>query len=186
MGVRLLKMKNRNVAKSLCRLGVARFGQTAKQGREVKVFSGFVNGSRQTTGISLIELLIVVAIIAVILNLALPVYTNHKTRAKVGEVLFVAAAAKVATAAICVDDPTIDALTNTKAGYGYAASQYVLSVTISGSCSDPVITLQTQNIGVTPDIVVTLKGDLNSSISRMDWVCTSNTSNYNLPKECRI
>ena len=38
-------------------------------------------------GFTLIELMIVVAIIAIIISLALPVYTNYTTRAKVGEAL---------------------------------------------------------------------------------------------------
>jgi len=149
------------------------------------VFRGFVNRSRQAAGFTLIELMIVVAIITVILSLALPVYTNYTTRTKVGEALSMAAAAKTATATICFNDPEVDSLTDSKVDYENTVSRYVLSVSISGSCAGPVITVQTQNIGTTPNIVLTLTGSFNGSQSRIDWVCTSNTVNQNVPTKCR-
>jgi type IV pilus assembly protein PilA len=129
--------------------------------------------------------MIVVAIIAIILSLALPVYTDYTTRAKVGEALSVGAAAKTAVAASCIEDPTIDPLSNAKAGYAFTPSKYVFSVTAGGPCSDPVITVVTQNTGVAPAIILTLTGNLNAGRARIDWLCTSNTANNNVPTECR-
>ena len=136
-------------------------------------------------GFTLIELMIVVAIIAIILSLALPVYTDYTTRAKVGEAMSVGAAAKTAVASSCVEDPTINPLTNAKAGYSYTPSKWVLSIVASGPCTNPVITITTQNIGVSPDIVLILTGDLNTGRSRINWICTSNTLNNHVPTECR-
>lgn len=136
-------------------------------------------------GFTLIELMIVIAIIAIILTLALPVYTEYATRAKVGEALSVGAGAKSAVAATCVEDPTIDPLTNAKAGYALVPSKYVFSITVGGTCRIPVITIQTQNVGVSPDIVITLTGDMPAGDGKLDWLCTSNTPNNNVPNECR-
>src|SRR5690606_4550558 len=72
---------------------------------------------RQQSGFTLIELMIVVAIIAIILTLALPVYTNYSIRAKIGEALSVAAAAKTTVAATCMENPILTGLNNDAVGY---------------------------------------------------------------------
>lgn len=141
---------------------------------------------RATSGFTLIELMIVVAIIAILLSLALPVYTNYTTRTKVGEALSIGAGAKTAVASTCIEDPTIDPLDNARAGYDFGNSKYVESIVASGPCLTPVVTITTQNIGVTPDIVLTLTGDLEVEGGRVTWVCASNTDNNNVPHVCRI
>lgn len=141
--------------------------------------------SRPEKGITLIELMIIVASIAIIFTVALPVYKSYTIRAKLDESLSVAVAAKTAVAKICIGDPTIDPLTNRKAGYAFVAFRYVRSISLSGSCATPLITLHTQVTGVNPAIILLLKGSLNDSRSGIDWICTSNTSNRNLPVECR-
>jgi type IV pilus assembly protein PilA len=137
------------------------------------------------TGFTLIELMIVVAIIAIILTLALPVYSNYSIRAKVSEALSVGAAAKTATSATCVQDPSLTGLTLAKAGHSFNSSPYVNSMTVSGPCTAPIITITTHNIGVSPDPVITLTGDFPESSGRGNWTCTGNVSNVYLPRECR-
>lgn len=141
--------------------------------------------SLHSRGYTLIELMIVVAVIAVMVSLALPVYTDYSIRAKVGEALSVGAAAKTAVSATCIEDPTIDPLTNQKAGYSYAASEWVESVEASGPCTNPVITVTTKDTGAESAIVLTLTGNLDATLSRLQWACTSNTSDRNVPPECR-
>ncbi len=140
---------------------------------------------RRQAGFTLIELMIVLAVIAVIVSLALPVYTDYTIRAKVGEAMSVGAAAKTAISATCIEDPTIDPLTNSMAGYSFAPSEWVDTVVASGPCTNPVITVTTQNTGATPDIVLTLTGNLDATLSRLQWVCTSNAADRNVPPECR-
>ena len=140
--------------------------------------------SRQA-GYTIIEIMIVLGVIAVILSLALPVYTNYSIRAKVGEALAVVASAKTAVNTTCIEDPTIDPLTESRSGYAFAASKYVASVSFSGTCRAPVITVTTQNTGASTPIDLTLTGNLDGSLSRLDWACTSNTADRNVPKECR-
>jgi type IV pilus assembly protein PilA len=136
-------------------------------------------------GFTLIELMIVVSIVGVILTLALPVYSNYSIRARVGEGLAVAAAAKTAAAATCIENPTIAVLTPGDAGYSFQPSPYVTSIDISGPCSAPVITVTTRNTGTLPDIVLALTGSFAPGDSRMTWSCTSNASKIYLPRTCR-
>ena len=140
---------------------------------------------RTVRGFTLIELMIVVAIIAIILTLALPVYSNYSIRAKVGEALSVAAAAKTATSATCVEDRTIASLTNVTAGYLFEPTPYINDIVITGPCTQPVITLTTQNTGASTDPVLTLTGYLPDGAGNITWSCTTTTSYIYVPGACR-
>jgi type IV pilus assembly protein PilA len=139
----------------------------------------------KSTGFTLIELMIVVAVIAVILTVALPVYTTYTIRAKVGEALAVADAAKTAVAATCVEDLLLTDLTNSKAGYSFTPSKWVQSVNISGDCTEPVVKVSTQTTGAPSDPDIVLSGEFATSNQRITWVCTSNAEDRLLPAECR-
>jgi type IV pilus assembly protein PilA len=136
-------------------------------------------------GFTLIELMIVVAIIAVILTLALPVYSNFSIRAKVGEALSLAAAAKTATASVCQEDPHIAALSNTRAGYSFQGSSYVELIEISGPCVRPVVTIRTRNTGAGISPVLVLTGDATGPAT-FTWACTTALGqNIYVPSTCR-
>ena len=140
---------------------------------------------RSHQGFTLIELMIVVAIIAIILTLALPVYSNYAVRAKVGEALSISASALTATAATCIEDPRLTDLTNVKAGYGFLPGPYVASVSIEGACNEPRIVLRTQGTGAVPDPILTLTGYLIPGNGQMTWSCVTNGPNIYVPKSCR-
>jgi type IV pilus assembly protein PilA len=139
----------------------------------------------RSTGFTLIELMIVVAIIAIILTLALPVYTNYTIRAKFGEALSVAEATKTALTSTCNSDLTLTGLTNSKAGYSFSPSTWVQSITISGDCTKPVITIATQNTGAPGDPEIILTGTFADGAGAVTWACTSTAENYHLPATCR-
>jgi type IV pilus assembly protein PilA len=136
-------------------------------------------------GFTLIELMIVVAIIAIILTLALPVYSNYAIRAKVGEALSVAAAAKTATAATCVENRTIPALNNDLAGYTFTETPFIDTLEISGPCTEPVITITTHNTGASTDPVIVLTGNFFGGDGRITWACTTSSSYTYVPATCR-
>ena len=138
-----------------------------------------------SSGFTLIELMIVVAIIAIILTLAVPAFSNYSTRAKVTESLSIAASAKTAVASTCQEDRTIASLTNELAGYEFQATRYVFNIELGGPCLTPTITMTTQDTGVQPDPVLTMTGDFTLGSGRIDWTCVSSGLNVHVPKMCR-
>lgn len=135
-------------------------------------------------GFTLIELMIVVGVIAVILTLAVPAYSNYMVRTKVAEALALAAGAKTAVSTTCVEDPTIASINSSNLGYAFnGATDYVLSIAVSGPCLQPVISVQTRNTGTTPDPVITLTGLLTAG--HIQFTCTTNGLNIHVPKDCR-
>ncbi len=139
-------------------------------------------------GFTLIELMIVVAVIAIILTMAIPAYYDYQIRVKIGEGLSVAAAAKAAAGSVCQEDLTLVGLDNVAAGYTFdGATPFVLDIVISGQCSQPIVTIYTQNTGAPgPAPEITLTGEFLDGYGRISWECTSpNTANQFLPSRCR-
>lgn len=141
-------------------------------------------------GFTLIELMIVLSIIAVLLALAVPVYSNYAIRAKIGEGLSVANAVKTTVSSTCVENPILLSLDNAKAGYQFVEfldpNSYIEDIQVSGPCRNPVITISTKNTGQTPAPILLMTGDLASGSGHFRWTCSSdNTPNWLLPKSCR-
>ena len=137
-----------------------------------------------SNGFTLIELMIVVAIIAIILTLALPVYSDYAIRAKIGEALSVGNSAKTAVSTACQETPNIPAITDENMGYEFdGSSKWVASVTLSGPCTNPVINIQTHQLGANPDPLLTLTGELLDG--HMSFTCTTNGENRHVPETCR-
>ncbi len=99
------------------------------------------NMKRVSKGFTLIELMIVIAIIAILLALAIPAYQDYTIRTKVGEGISVAAGAKLAVAESCQSDPTIDPSLRPKPATSMRPARYVCERPVtSGDCDAPVIT----------------------------------------------
>jgi prepilin-type N-terminal cleavage/methylation domain-containing protein len=152
------------------------------------------NMKRVSKGFTLIELMIVIAIIAILLALAIPAYQDYTIRTKVGEALSVGASAKLAAAETCQSNPDLvvggvpqAALTDPIAGYGFVSSTYVLSSTITGTCTAPVVTLVTQNTGAPAAITLTLTGQYADGEGRYNWFCTKDAGarEAHVPTTCR-
>jgi type IV pilus assembly protein PilA len=150
---------------------------------------------RVSKGFTLIELMIVIAIIAILLALAIPAYQDYTVRAKVGEALSLGASAKLAVTETCQSDPI--AVPSSDTGYtfqpGGGTEDYVQSITIvGGNCNapTPVINIVTKNTGAVQaggtDPTITLTATITTG-GQWQWDCTeTNGARQNhVPVSCR-
>src|SRR5688500_3587801 len=85
-------------------------------------------------GFTLIELMIVVAIIGILAAVALPAYQDYTTRAKVSEVIVMASPAKLAVAETASSLGDLASVTPTTAGYSFPGqTKYVSDISISAT-----------------------------------------------------
>jgi prepilin-type N-terminal cleavage/methylation domain-containing protein len=143
------------------------------------------NMKRVSKGFTLIELMIVIAIIAILLALAIPAYQDYTIRTKVTESMSVGANAKLAIAESCQSNPivVIDPA-GANLGYSFQASTYVSGVGFTGDCNAPVVTMTTQNTGGGVGTVV-LTGQYADGDGRYNWICTSTHEDRHVPTTCR-
>jgi prepilin-type N-terminal cleavage/methylation domain-containing protein len=131
-------------------------------------------------GFTLIELMIVIAILGILIAIALPAYQDYAVRTKNTECLNVAAAAKLAVADTFQADRAFPA-DNAAAGYSFVASSYCASVDIANN----VVTTVTQATGA--DQLATFTLTAATAAGRLEWQCaeTAGAPTSQIPAECR-
>lgn len=138
-------------------------------------------------GFTLIELMIVVAIIGILAAVALPAYQDYTTRAKVSEGLTLASAAKTAVSEHVMTKGVWPA-GNAAAGYTTATTDIVTSINVGTSPAGVItITYNGTNSGVGTNNVLELSPT--TSASGVQWSCgqtaASNVEAKYLPSNCR-
>ena len=135
-------------------------------------------------GITLIELIIAVAFTSVVFSGAHSWHANHTIRTKIAQALSTVDSAKMAINVTCTEDPGIAALTNNQIGHSYPTSLYVKNLTVSGTCTSPIITVLTVNTGLLVDPTLTITSDNSANNVQRSWTCASDGLNVHMPDAC--
>ena len=143
---------------------------------------------KKQQGFTLIELMIVVAIIGILAAIAIPAYQDYTIRAQVSEGLNLSGGAKAAVTEFFQDRGSMPT-TNTQAGLaasGDIEGKYVTSVAVGASGvievtygKDAHQIISGANLQLTPDTAVP---------GSVQWICTDGTTaidNKHLPAACR-
>lgn len=142
-------------------------------------------------GFTLIELMIVVAIIGILAAVALPAYQDYMVRAKVSEGVLAASSGRTAVAETFSQKGTM-ALSQASMGVQSQVSRYVASVGYSGTSptqGDIIVTLQSATnlgLGAATGTTLILRGSGTASSGTVEWTCGKGTiaAKY-LPSSCK-
>jgi type IV pilus assembly protein PilA len=150
---------------------------------------------RVSKGFTLIELMIVIAIIAILLALAIPAYQDYTIRTKVGEAMSVAGGLKLAISETCQSDPQVAIAIGAGSSTGWSFNEgtelddYIDDVALGGtSCTGGVdFTITTKNTGATNAPSITMNSVLPAGGGQMIWDCNkgATTEAQHVPSSCR-
>ncbi len=131
-------------------------------------------------GFTLIELMIVVAIIGILAAVALPAYKDYTVRAKVSEVILAASSAKTSVSEYAQVN---GALTMPSTGVATQSSTYVASVAYDGT--NIITATATSAEPAISGATITLAGTYSSTTGQVTWVCSGSIDAKYRPASCK-
>ncbi|MBS0290585.1 MAG: pilin [Proteobacteria bacterium] len=132
-------------------------------------------------GFTLIELMIVVAIIGVLAAIAIPAYNDYMIRARVSELINVGSNAKTSVAEYRIGRGSMPT-TNAAAGVTSIVTNYVSGVAV-GANGVITITGNQTNLGTGGALSIILTPTFANGAVK--WTCTSSGTTQYVPSTCR-
>jgi type IV pilus assembly protein PilA len=142
------------------------------------------------TGFTLIELMIVVAIISILAALALPAYQNYVARAQISEAMFLASGFKPSVVQFMSDAGACP----TSGSNGFPPSsdtngKNVSSVSVGGTVPNCEITATMNASGVSTGVANTTLtlavAGMSTDVGSVRWTCESSAAARYLPSGCQ-
>ena len=141
---------------------------------------------RKQSGFTLIELMIVIAILGILMAIAIPAYSDYTIRAKVSEGIALAAGAKLGVSEYRLSEakwPT----TNIDAGLNETIDSTYIETLLVGAAG--VITIKYQAIGKEVDeSTLILVPTMEAGAGALTWACgdkAQSIDNRYVPSSCR-
>ena len=132
-------------------------------------------------GFTLIELMIVVAIIGILAAVALPAYKDYTVRAKVSEVILAASAAKDSVAEYF----RVNNAFPTTLNIAPQTTKYVASVSYSGGASGGAITATASTAEAAMSAGTIVLSATSAGVGQLNWACTGTIAKNYLPASCK-